>query len=143
MVFEPIMSVDEYVAYDITSVINALRKNQSDVFYNLEYHCEIDGDHSYVAVWTKEDEHLVIMYNNQTNTLIFGYPNDNELMHAVTGEPILKRFQMSIKPPVIKPANLGKWQYKLHNLIQEEVYKHIKGVLKDEIRREILTTIEL
>ena len=143
MVFEQIMSVDEYVAYDIMNMIDTLRKNQSNVFYNLESHYEIDGAYSYVAVWTKEDEHLVITYNDQTNTLIFGYPSDRELKNVVTGEPVLKRFQMTVKPPMVEPGNLRRWQGTLYNLIQEEVSKHVAGVLKDEIRREILTTIEL
>jgi hypothetical protein len=143
MGLEQIMSVDECVTYDIVNIINTLRTNQNDKFYNLESHYNINGDHSYVAVWTKEDEHLVIMYNYQTGTLVFGYPNDSELMNAVSGEPIIKRFSITIKPPVVEPENLEKWQHMLYDLIQKEVSKHIDGVLKDEIRREILTTIEL
>ena len=145
MVFEQIMSVDEYVVYDIMSALGTLRRNNIDKFYDLKYRCELDGDHPYVVVWTKsEEERLVIMYCNPTSTLVLGYPEDNYAMNAVANEPVFKRFLMAtVKPPVIEPANLGKWQYKLYNLIQEEVSKHIKGVLKDEIRREILTTIEL
>lgn len=143
MVFEPIMSVEEYVIYDIISIINALRKNQSDKFYDLKYRCEIDGDQSYVIVWTEsEEECLGIKYNNQTNTIRFGYPNDDELMNT-EGECFLESFEMNVKPPVIEPATLGKWQYTLYNLIQEEVSKHINGVLKDELHRDFLTTIEL
>ena len=143
MGLEQIMSVDECVTYDIVNIINQLRTNQSDKFYNLESYYNINGDHSYVAVWTKEDEHLVIMYNYQTGTLVFGYPNDSELMNAVSGEPIIKRFSITLKPPAVEPENLEKWQHMLYDLIQKEVSKHIDGVLKDEIRREILTTIEL
>lgn len=143
MGLEQIMSVDECVTYDIVNIINQLRTNQSDKFYNLESYYNINGDHSYVAVWTKEDEHLVIMYNYQTGTLVFGYPNDSELMNAVSGEPIIKRFSITIKPPTVEPENLEKWQHMLYDLIQKEVSKHIDGVLKDEIRREILTTVEL
>jgi hypothetical protein len=143
MGLEQIMSVDECVTYDIVNIINTLRTNQSDKFYNLESYYNINGDHSYVAVWTKEDEHLVIMYNYQTGTLVFGYPNDSKLMNAVSGEPIIKRFSITLKPPAAEPENLEKWQHMLYDLIQKEVSKHIDGVLKDEIRREILTTIEL
>ncbi len=145
MVLDQIMSVEEYVIYDITSALDTLRRNHIDKLYDLKYHCELDGDHPYVVVWTKsEEERLVIMYCTQANTLLLGYPEDNYAMNAVPDQPVFKRFLMAtIKPPVIEPANLGAWQHKLYNLIQEEVSKHVAGVLKDEIRREILTTIEL
>jgi len=145
MVFEQIMSVEEYVVYDIMSALDTLRRNRIDKFYDLKYRCELDGDHPYVVVWTKsEEERLVILYCNPANTLMLGYPEDSYAMNAVANEPVFKRFLMAtIKPPVLLPENMVAWQHKLYGLIQKEVSKHVTGVLRDEIRREILTTIEL
>lgn len=144
MVFEQIMSVDEYVVYDIMSALDTLRRNQINKFYDLKYQCEMT-DHPYVVVWTKSvEERLIISYNNQSRTLIVGYPEESYAMNAVPNQPVFKQFLMAtVKPPVIEPANLEAWQHKLYNLIQEEISKYVAGVLKDEIRREFLTTVEL
>lgn len=143
MIFESIMSVDEYVAYDITSTLDTLCKNQIREFGDLKYRCDLDEDYPYVTVWTKsEEEHLIIMYCNQANTIAVGYPNDNELTN-VKGECFFESFEMPVKPPVIEPENLGKWQYALYSLIQKVLSKHIAGTLKDEMRKEFLTTVEL